>query len=234
MQLLSTVGKLVVLIAVLALPAWAIQDYPPAGIGGPTDLRAYVNLLNVAPGASPLDIYLNTYRIAAGVPYGQATGYRAIMQQDYSAGIRPAGSPLSDAPLVATPLRLRSQYYYTLAVLGVPGDLRLVPLADDPAIPPSGQVRVRVLNALYGAPPLTVANAQGTPLFAATPYGMVTPYRLLPLTGYGPVTVTAGNAPPLLRVLAPTEQARVYTLVIAGNPRGGVPAQAFLVVEREK
>lgn len=216
-----------------AVPVLAFDPWPPAGAGGPTDLRAYVRFVNLMPGSPPVDVFLDSTREVQCLPYGSATDYEAIMQKSYELTLRFAGMPRGFLPAGEFDVQFLSQFYYTVGILGTPECPRLVVLDDDPTLPKCGSARVRYLNAALGVPATGLALASGAPVFPVMPYGTATGYANLP-NGYGPFTViSTANEYTMKSVPAVPTSPRVYTLVVFGDTPRGFPMTTMMLIERE-
>jgi len=223
-----TAAKVLLALAVLVSPACAFDMFPPAGLGGPTDLSSYTRFVHLASGVCPLSFSLNAFPVAK-LDFGQCTGYQAINQQNYALQVQPTGGSLLAPQASFGPLPLRSQYYYTVLVMGQSDMLRVKVLDDDPGLPPAHHVRVRFVNAALTAPPLTLSTCgeAAAPVFCDIAPGCASDYRLLPsgLAGYR--ITTARSATPLVDVVTQPCNGWVYTVVVYG---GYTPEEPYRVI----
>ncbi|MHB9131368.1 MAG: DUF4397 domain-containing protein [Armatimonadota bacterium] len=215
----------------MAMPALALDDYPPTGAGGPTDLCAYVRMVNLLPGSPPLTVTLDNFTVLDNLAYARPFGYQGIMQRSYLLTLRPTGTATTAPPLVAANVRFTSQFYYTVVAMPTPQGPGIVQLYDDPKLPPSGQVRVRYLNAVLSAPSLII-SANGQPLATSVPYGYTTPYLTLPQNQLTTSVTWTGCTTPPTPVTFPQGKVRVATVIIYGDARQTGPLGALVLPER--
>jgi hypothetical protein len=159
--------------------------------------------------------------VTATLRYGEVLGYRAVEPGDYLVSMRPAGST---APaVVSRALSVQPGTAYTVASVRhtkTADDLGV--FVDDLTAPPSGQSRMRLVNAAPPAAQLDVRDdagpvALGLATGAASPYQDVAP---------GTVQLTvgppgeAGTALPV--TIAPNQVVSVVLTAGDGGPRATV------------
>lgn len=92
-----------------------LADDPPM-----TGEKAGLRLINVAPGAGPVDLVVNNIVGLEAIKYGRRSGVLLLDSGDYDLKIAPANTP----DTLAGPVRLHldSGRTYTLVVMGQPSD----------------------------------------------------------------------------------------------------------------
>jgi len=227
MRKLRLAWTLLLLIGLVA-PLLALEDIPPAGAGGPTDLRGYVRLVHLAPGVPPVDVYLGDLLFRRALPYAQPTPYLTVMGRSYNMAVRPSGPASTPTPLTVSPVRIYPQFYYTYLIVDTPQGVQVITLYDDPGLPSSGKTRVRFVNVMRYAPPLSLSRGDNV-LVRDLPFGQVSNYQTIPASG-GEYTIMGGAR--VLRIPSPPNRARVYTIVTYGDARTPSQVGALVLVDR--
>lgn len=205
---------------------------------------ALVRLLHAVPDAPAVDIYLDGQLTAAGVRFGDLSGYLSVYPGSYAVAIKPAGS---DVTAISGTLTVEGGKVYTAAAVGRLSGTPAASLAlfeDSQARPAAGRSTLRVVHLSPDAPAVDVlsggetlldalafGNAQSTELAA----GLRTLQVALDAGGAevlsGPVSLPSGEGTTLFVVglagEAPAEQR--LRLITASSLVGGAPAATFRV-----
>ncbi|MDP9362755.1 MAG: DUF4397 domain-containing protein, partial [Chloroflexota bacterium] len=177
---------------------------------------ACVLLVHAAAGAPTVDVAVDGEAAADGLDFGRASSYLALPPGEHQIRLSEAGT---DEALLDLSLAFEAGLAYevvayiqddapTAAILST----NLDPLADDRA-------RVRVFQAIPGAPPAEVALAGGETLIAGVEYGSATDYAEVP-TGETPVDleVRPAGVPIVFPIpRAGLEPGLVYTFYALGD-----------------
>ena len=84
--------------------------------------------------------------------YGAVGQYGALPPGSYAVSVRPAGTPVSEPPVLSLTFELEAGKAYTVAGLGTKAEPRLERLVDDLTPPADGSANVRLLPASLAAP----------------------------------------------------------------------------------
>jgi hypothetical protein len=123
----------------------------------PEGPNARVRFMNASRGSAPLTLFLNEQPIAAGLAYGDVSGYVALEARLYS--IRMSTSPDQNettGSLLSGTFHPIAGVSYTLFAAGPGGAPQAMLSVDTGSVPASGKVKVRAINAAPYAPPIDV------------------------------------------------------------------------------
>jgi Domain of unknown function (DUF4397) len=202
----------------------AAAPAPAAGAVG------YVRLAHLSPDTPDVDVYLGPVtggkpQKFPGVGYGTVSNYLPLPVGTYAVSMRGAGAPETDPPVLTTNVTVADGKAYTVAGVGKHAALGLKVIDDDLTLPPSGQAKVRIVQASVRAPVLSVSIvggatiAEGINFATTTDYQDVTPGRwTLKAQGAG------GN--PASTLTATLGAGNVYSLIVLDATTGaGLTAQ---------
>ena len=91
-------------------------------------LFGYIRFFNASPGEQRVDIYVNGRRVASNLLYREFTEYTKVLPGSYRVAVFAAGTRRN--PLAVSRIRVQSNRIYTLAVIGLRGDIS-TQLLDD-------------------------------------------------------------------------------------------------------
>ena len=152
----------------------------PSGIG-------CVNVIHAAATAGPVDVYVDGQPILTNVAFGTASGYMALPPGLHQVQLVPAGGDLSAAVVTAQTQVEAGNAYEVAAIAGVEPVQVVATTANlDPL--GEGVARVRVFQAIAGAPPSDLALPEGEVAIPNITPGAATEYAEIP--------VAAGAPPP--------------------------------------
>ena len=92
---------------------------------GPT---AYIRILHAVPGAPAVDVYANDNLIARGLVYSGFTPYMRVTPGSYKIQIFLSGT--SQNPILSTDFSTPPYSIFTLAAIGAPSNISLLPVQD--------------------------------------------------------------------------------------------------------
>ena len=191
-----------------------------------------VRVAHASPDAPAVDIYANDTLLVPGLSLGQMTGHIALPAGTYTLAVRPAGSPVADAPVASSEVTLDpSTPAVTVAAVGEigAGTLALQTFADQVAGIQPEQARLAVINAVPGATvDVSVADESGTALAAALGTGAQSSTVDVPAGEFMILVGIKGvEAPVDLVVPAETYYGGVYyTVLVFGGGAAAVPFDA--------
>lgn len=198
-------GAVLVLLLLSATPAEAATG-TYLRLGHLTPDTAKVDI-TVTPTARPDGLFR-----AQGVDYGSLLEYRRIDPGAYTVAVRPAGADPNSAPLNSATVQAVEGKAYTVVDLAKSTKV----LDDDISLPPSGQARLRVVNAAPTAGELDVVRS-GSLVIQHAAYGSVTGYVAL-APGSSTLQVLPRGGKPV-DLSARIERGGVYTVLVV--ERGG-------------
>ncbi|WP_156754259.1 class F sortase [Actinokineospora pegani] len=177
----------------------------------------YLRLAHLSPDTPNVDVTVTSsgrpdwsVRLA-GVGYGDVSGYQRIEPGNHTIAMRPAGADPTSAPVISATLDAAEGNAYTVAGLGNFDGLALKVLDDDISLPPSGQARVRVVNAAPAAGDLEVELSGETAVEQAA-FGGASEYALVDSGRLDLRVVPAGGEPVGLPVTL--DPGGVYTALV--------------------
>jgi hypothetical protein len=204
----------------------------------PTD-EVQVRALHAAPGAPTLEVLITDSRIADNLAYGQSTGYQAVSGGEQ---ILRVNSDFGDdgEELFAVQAPLTAGAAYTVVVTGSEGEIEPILLTDDPAPPPTGQAKFRVIHAAAAADLVDIyVTAPGallagtTPTFTSISFGSGSSYATLPVGPYQVRITRAGSQEILVDSgTIQLSEGDIRTAVAIESPAGGAPYSAVLLDDR--
>lgn len=189
---------------------------------------AYLRLAHLSPDTPEVDVYVVSAAnpadnlILQGVGYGSVSEYEDVTGGSYIISMRPAGAGPETPPVISTTLDTSPGQAYTVAGVGMFADLGLTVLNDDLTLPPSGQSRVRVIQASASEPELDISVDGGPSLGTDIAFATTTGYTTVPPGEWTlRVNGTAGLAASLPLTVA---AGGVYSVLILDDSGGGLTA----------
>ena len=119
--------------------------------GGGTETR--FRLMNAVPDESNLDVLVDSATVASNVAYGTSTAYQAVKSGSHQVQIDPSGTTNS---LLQQSVSFSSGSDTTILASNFSSNITGLILADDNSAPPSGNFKLRVVNAAPGLGPADV------------------------------------------------------------------------------
>lgn len=169
-------------VTAVALSALAVAFAPAAGAA----TGSYLRLAHLSPDTPAVDVYVVSAAnpqdqiVLKGVDYGTLSEYQTVNGGKYTVSMRPAGADASTPPVISTTLTATEGRAYTVAGVGSFNDLGLTVLDDDLTLPPTGQSRVRVIQASASQPELNISVDGGVSLGQNVPFATTTDYATVP------------------------------------------------------
>lgn len=210
-------------------------------VGAPTasastdEEPAWVRPAHLVPGLGSMDIRLSPFSEEGGdtpaedrpllettAGYGAVGQYGAMPAGSYAVSVRPAGTPVSEPPLLSLTVDLEAGQAYTVAGLGTKDEPRLERLVDDLTPPGDGNARVRLLPASVAAPSVDVQAEGGPVLATGAALGRPTSYSVTPA---GSWTVRASGSGVSGSTDLVLDGGSVYTLLVLDSADGSLVVQ---------
>lgn len=187
---------------------------------------AYLRLAHLSPDTPEVDVYVVSVAdpddkiVLEGVGYGAVSDYQTLSGGSYTISMRPAGADSSTPPVISTTLDTAPGQAYTVAGVGMFDALGLTVLDDDLTLPPTGQSRVRVIQASASEPELDISVDGGPSLGTDVAFATTTAYSTVPA---GQWTLRVDGAAGLAATLPLTvESGGVYSVLILDDSGGGL------------
>ncbi|GLZ31890.1 hypothetical protein Lesp02_40780 [Lentzea sp. NBRC 105346] len=201
--------------AVLAILLAAIVVVPAQAATG-----TYMRLAHLSPDTPQVDVTVTSFEHpeatlrVPGVGYGVLSDYQLIQPGTYTIAMRPAGADPNSPPVISASLSAAEGKAYTVAGLGKFAALALKVIEDDITLPPSGQARMRVVNAAPSTGELKIVRGDAAVVDNAA-FGSATPYTLV-AAGVSGLKVTPKSGGPL-DLPVTLEAGAVYSVLVLEN-----------------
>ncbi|MBP8972847.1 MAG: DUF4397 domain-containing protein [Anaerolineae bacterium] len=191
-----------------------------------------VRVAHASPDAPAVDVYAGETLIVPALALGEMTGHIPLPAGSTTLALRPAGSPVADAPLLSADVTLDpAAPALTVAAVGELGDgtlaLRVFP--DNVADIQPGSARLAVINGVLGATvSASLADESGTALVSALDFGAQGATVNVPAGEFMIMVSIAGVESPVdLVVPAETYNGGMYySVLVFGGGAAGVPFDA--------
>ena len=136
-----------------------------------------IRALAASPDAPPLDVYVDSTLLAAGVTYSTLTPVSAFSSGNHTLALVTAGGDPKRQTLTSTDTTLDANAFLLIVAAGYLSDLRVQTYEQDSSgLDSTNDARVRSINLVPDAPDIKLARADGTILgstaapFAASAY----------------------------------------------------------------
>lgn len=214
-RLVSLRRLLAAALAALLAGAFALIAPSPAAAVA----QGWVRLAHFSPDTPPVDVYLASFEDPAkpavfnAVGYGVLSEYQRLAEGRYTVSMRAAGADPASPPVISKDVRVTGDKAYTVAGMGRNASLVIDVITDDLNTPPSGQSRVRVIQASSRAPLVTVSAKDGPVIAKDASFPSTSPYVALAPKGW---TVDVAGAGGKSVATAPLDAfaGGIYSLVV--------------------
>jgi hypothetical protein len=189
------------------------------GVGQPTD--SCLRVINAAPDAGPIDVYIGEAPVAEGLAFGAASTFAAAPNGEQQLRVVPAGAPVDQAVIDMTQ-GLTAGSAAEIIVTGLADDLQATIAGVDLRALPQNQARVRVVHASPDLEAIDVATAGGPTPFEGIDFRGQSGYVVFDAGTYSFQLRENGNNTLLLEALdVPIEPGMVYDIVVIGQSENG-------------
>jgi hypothetical protein len=174
----------------------------PASAAPPPGNAAMVRGAHFSPDTPSVDVYLTSFSggtttlALSNVGYGDVSKYQRLEPGLYTVGMRPAGASPSTPVVFSWKLDAKPGAAFTALAIGMNKTLQGRVLSDDLTPPPTGQARVRIIQAADRATSARVAAGNGPVFGDKVPFAATTDYAPFP-AGSWPVTASSADNPKL-------------------------------------
>jgi hypothetical protein len=192
------------------------------------DTAAMVRGAHFSPDTPSVDVYLTSFSggtttlALSNVGYGDVSKYQRLEPGLYTVGMRPAGASPSTPVVFSWKLDAKPGAAFTALAIGMNKTLQGRVLSDDLTPPPTGQSRVRIIQAADRAPTARVAAGNGTVFGDKVPFAATTDYAPF-AAGTFPVTATSASNPQISATTNITLTAgHDGSIVVLDDPKQGI------------
>ena len=214
-----TRGILVMLGLLALIVGFAAQSRPASAH---SSSKAYVRVVHAAPGAGPVDVYVDGAKLLSDFKFGTVTNYVTVAAGCHKIQVTPYGDPLKDA-VINVKVSLKAGKYYTAAALGTKAlGFSLAAFVDNNSDINTKAI-VRVYHLSPNAGPVDV-SVGGTTVISKLTYTHASGY-LAVAPGKYTFDVTAINAGVTVPVTVNLKADRVYSVFAIGLYQGQPPLQ---------
>jgi hypothetical protein len=189
------------------------------GTGQETD--SCLRVINAAPDAGPVDVYIGEAPIAEGLEFGAASNFASAPNGEQQLRVVPAGAPVDQAVIDMTQ-GLTAGSAAEIILSGLADDLQATIAGVDLRALPQNQARVRVVHASPDLEAIDVATAGGPTPFQGIDFRGQSGSVVFDAGTYSFQLRENGNNTLLLEALdVPIEPGMVYDIVVIGQSENG-------------
>jgi hypothetical protein len=189
------------------------------GIGQATD--SCLRVINAAPDAGPIDVYVGDAPIVEGLEYGQSSDFTATANGQQQLRVASAGDPVDQAIIDMTQ-DWSAGSAAQITVSGLADDLQATIAGVDLRSLPENQARVRVTHASPDLEAIDVAIAAGPTPFQNVAFRSQSGYVVFDAGSYTFQLRLNGQNTLLLEAIdVPIEPGMVYDIVVIGQSENG-------------
>ncbi len=218
-RLLSAVGGIALLLAVITVPASAQAR-----------ATAKLRVAHFSPDTPGVDVYLDGKQAVANIGFRTVTDYLSVPGGQHEVALRPSGAPATSPPVLSGGAMLDGGKAYTIAGLGSRAQLHVGVFVDDVHAPPEGKANVRFVQAVVGTTSVKVSLGRGQSPFGATKFGNATAYRAIAAGRYNVSLKDAAGESLLRSTSVVFSPGLTYTLAAIGG--GDQPVGILPVVDQ--
>lgn len=183
------------------------------------DVNAKLRVVHASPDAPAVDVLANGSAILSNVPFFTASNYLTVEAKKYTVALNLAGT--STQALTAD-LTLDKATNYTVFATGLAAGtpaLQYLVAKDDASLPPTGQIKVRVIHASPNAPAVDV-YANDALVMSNVAFPAAGDYLKVPAGDYvfklRAAGAAASSAPAFTSGTVTTTAGKIYTVVARG------------------
>src|SRR6056297_1302556 len=192
--------------------------------------KSYIRIFHAAPNAPGVDVYANNNLVARNLSYRNFTDYLPIPAGTVRVKVFPTGEKTN--PLIDTSLEIIAETITTVAAIGQPPNISLLPV-EDPRIPiEPGKSFLRFANLAPTTPNLDLSLPGGPVLFKDVEFKEVTDYISVSPKTYTIELFPTGTKDRILYVPNMTLQPNnFYTVYAIGGIDDSPPLQVVIPLD---
>jgi hypothetical protein len=200
-------------------------------VGSTNDMMSYVKILHASPNAPAVDIYVNDNKVIENLAFSEATDYTPINPGSYNVKVYATGTTTN--PIIDVNAQVPEKTRLTVAIIGNPPNVRLLPIPENIVPKISNDTHLRVAHLSPSAPAVDITLQNGDVIFENVEFGEVTDYISMPRgvytlqirpTGSSEVVMTISNVEFMPNFY--------YTIYILGQLQGTPALQVFATANR--
>jgi len=179
-------------------------------------INSFVRFLQASPGAPAVDIYTDGDLAFQNVAYNELTEFLVVGPEDMHIQVFAAGEETN--PLIDTQLTIPASENITVAIIGTPPDVSLLPifLSVEPTTTDDGLIRLAHLSPT--APNVNLSIEGGPTLFSDVGYTQVTDFTSITPDSYNLQLRSASDDEVILTAPLQVMPRQAYTVYAIGIP----------------
>lgn len=186
-------------------------------------INSFVRFLQASPGAPAVDIYTDGNLAFQNVAYHELTEFLVVGPEDMQIQVFATGEESN--PLIDTQLTIPASENITVAIIGTPPDVSLLPifLSVEPTTTDDGLIRLAHLSPT--APNVNLTIEDGATLFTDVGYTQVTDFATIAPGSYNLQLRSASDDTILLTAPLDVQIRKAYTVYAIGIPGEDLPLE---------
>lgn len=202
--------------------------------------NARIRVVHASPDAPAVDIYVDGSSALEGLPFREYSDYVSVPSGTHNIQVKVSRT---DTTVLQASPNLAADTDYTAIAVGYAGKqpgLDILLLTDDNTLPANNGVKLRVVHAAAGAPPVDIyatspfaALSSATPALANVPFKAFSPYLTVPVANYQARVAVAGTKTVAIdsgRLVTWANMVRTVVAVDANG--GGAPFSLIILNDR--
>jgi hypothetical protein len=204
-----------------------------AAANGSADRTAMIRGGHFSPDTPGVDVYLTSFAgkttklWLSGVGYGDVSGYERLKPGLYAVSMRPHGAAPSTPAALSWTLDARPGAAYTACAVGLNAKLHGIVLHDDLAPAPSGQSRVRVVQAASRANHADVVAVDGPTIAHNVAFATSTQYTDVAAGHYTIKASAVGDSSVQASARVTLKPDSVHTVVVLDSHGSGITVRVL-------
>lgn len=186
-------------------------------------INSFIRFLNVSPRIPAVDIYSDGNLVFSNVAYNELSEYLVVGPEEMHIQVFAAGE--DSTPLLDTELNIPASSAITIAIIGTPPDISLLPIFFSVEPANNDEALIRFAHLSPTAPPMDLAEADGTTLFNGVDYTQVTDFETIMPGTYDLQLRLAGEDKLLANEALKVLKRKAYTVYAIGIPEGDPPLE---------
>ncbi len=178
------------------------------------DKYSLVRALNAVPGADSIDIYLNGSPFFNDVDFTQFTPYVYVPEGSYKLEVFLKDQ--KENALLEKIVDFRPGELVTLALIGQPGNVEVLPVVEESQIPTENKAKARFIHLVPNGRAINIL-LNGEEVASQVRYKDITPYLDLPPSTYQVEIELAQNGQLIRNLRVTLSPNRIYTFYALGD-----------------
>ncbi|WP_051534432.1 DUF4397 domain-containing protein [Deefgea rivuli] len=183
------------------------------------DVNAKLRVVHASPDAPAVDVLANGSAILSNVPFFTASNYLTVAAKKYTVALNAAGTATQALTADLTLDKANNYTVFAVGLLAGSPALQYLVAKDDASLPPSGQIKVRVIHASPNAPAVDV-YANEALVMSNVAFPAAGAYLKVPAGNYvfklRAAGAAASSTPAFTSPSVSTTAGKIYTVVARG------------------